>query len=241
MIRAARKPKNKRQIQKPLHIWRAPKKSINELAEELNRLHGQVKSTLHNALFIAKQAGDVLRKLKARVGHGNWLDWLAKNFDGVPATANNYMRISRHWDWLEARVAESNIGIFEALKQLRIPKQTKMRQPSKAETARAWLKTWVEETFDRLTDEQVIAAYEGGLRDELDRCVERFLAGLRPDSGAVASPPEQHDGSHGTTDNHERTRLRHLSDGDPKGCTVEGSVLPLAIAKNNKTKRLTGR
>src|SRR5262249_20826319 len=45
--------------------------------------------------------GAALFQLKARLKHGSWGAWLAKNFKGSPESARLYMRIAKHWRLIE--------------------------------------------------------------------------------------------------------------------------------------------
>lgn len=58
------------------------------------RAHRSVISHLHKAVCNAKEAGDALRKAKPRVGHGNWLKWLAANFDASAETARAFVKLA---------------------------------------------------------------------------------------------------------------------------------------------------
>ena len=68
-----------------------PASTLPDLAERINAEHHQAEALLHDSLQHALQAGRLLREVKARLDHGEWLPWLKNNFDGSTRTAQVYM------------------------------------------------------------------------------------------------------------------------------------------------------
>jgi hypothetical protein len=66
---------------------------LDDLAELANEWHAAAQDSARNALKCAWYAGDVLLKAKSQCGHGEWLPWLADNFDGSERTAQGYMKL----------------------------------------------------------------------------------------------------------------------------------------------------
>ncbi len=89
------------------------------LAGEINHYHAKCEEALGQAALYAKEAGDRLLKVKESLGHGQWLPWLQKNFDGAPRTAQAYMRIANNWNELQQkRSSASHLSIRGALGEL---------------------------------------------------------------------------------------------------------------------------
>lgn len=96
---------------------------LKRYADELNQLQTQIESNKTLAINHAKatllnalKAGDVLREAKKLAGHGNWVQWLTNNVQGInERTAQNYMKL--------AEKAESektqHIAFIENAKSLR--------------------------------------------------------------------------------------------------------------------------
>jgi hypothetical protein len=93
------------------------------LAYEINLYHGKCEETLGQAVVYAKEAGDRLAKVKAGLGHGEWLPWLEKNFKGTPRTAQVYMRIASNWSELAKYETASHSSIRGGLKELAEPRE----------------------------------------------------------------------------------------------------------------------
>ena len=88
--------------------------SLDELAAIANREHGLVEHVLNEAGAHALLAGEVLNHAFALVPHGQWQDWLAKNFAGSEGTATLYRRMATYRDTLH----EHNITSVHAAMRL---------------------------------------------------------------------------------------------------------------------------
>ena len=71
-------------------------RDLATIGVELRRQVRLAEKYLAKALEHAIQAGELLIEAKARVGHGEWLPWLAENFDRTPRTASNWMLLARN-------------------------------------------------------------------------------------------------------------------------------------------------
>jgi len=98
---------------------------LGTLATRANEAHDGVISSLNKAIYYAKNAGDVLRMAKPKVGHGNWLEWLDQNFRASAETARVYMRISEHWEShiLPAMEGDEGLTIEKAREIIQRPKK----------------------------------------------------------------------------------------------------------------------
>ncbi len=89
------------------------------LTGEINHYHAKCEEAVGQAVLYAKEAGDRLLKVKESLGHGQWLPWLQKDFDGAPRTAQAYMRIANNWGELQQkRSSASHLSIRGALGEL---------------------------------------------------------------------------------------------------------------------------
>lgn len=68
--------------------------SLLDLAEEANREYALAYEARDDAVRHALACGAALLDAKAQVGHGNWLPWVAENFDGSEDTAERFMRLA---------------------------------------------------------------------------------------------------------------------------------------------------
>jgi hypothetical protein len=70
--------------------------ALRVLARAINEAHQAVVTAANSALEKAQMCGKALLEAKESVPHGGWLDWLAKNCDGISeATATRYMRLAK--------------------------------------------------------------------------------------------------------------------------------------------------
>lgn len=96
---------------------------LAELASEINRWHTAAEGAVGTALDYAREAGTLLLQAKEQIPHGEWLPWIAANFQGSERTAQAYMRVAKRWDELEGKSAESaDLAIDGALKLLAKPR-----------------------------------------------------------------------------------------------------------------------
>jgi hypothetical protein len=89
------------------------------LAAQINQAHDLACRSAQAAISHAIAVGEGLIEAKALVGHGEWLPWLAENFDFSERTAQKYIRLAKHRDAVTANTKEpSYLAIDEALKQI---------------------------------------------------------------------------------------------------------------------------
>jgi len=69
--------------------------SLHNLAQRIAAEHNAVAAALQSALQHAIAAGELLIKAKAKVRHGQWLNWLAVNCEVPKRTAAHYMALAR--------------------------------------------------------------------------------------------------------------------------------------------------
>ena len=62
--------------------------------DEINQHHRAAQSHATKALDHAKQAGELLLKVKATIGHGGWLRWLEENCEVSARQAQRYMGVA---------------------------------------------------------------------------------------------------------------------------------------------------
>lgn len=76
-----------------------------DLVLEIKISHRRAKG--YGRLFVeeCRECGAMLTEAKARVGHCNWLDWLAENFtEAKHDTASNYMRLHARWEFIPVSI-----------------------------------------------------------------------------------------------------------------------------------------
>jgi DUF3102 family protein len=109
-------------------------KKLDTLAEKINREHRRVASAVGSALEHAQRAGRLLIEAKERVKHGEWLPWLAENFEGSERAAQMYMRVHSQWPQIEANTKSvSDLTLSGALKSISAPTGELSRIPAEGE------------------------------------------------------------------------------------------------------------
>lgn len=81
--------------------------TLDELASIANRAHKRIHLAGRDLIEHAIRAGDALLKARARVPHGEWIDWATEHLDMHITTAYRYMRIAEHQDRVLASDAQS--------------------------------------------------------------------------------------------------------------------------------------
>ena len=70
--------------------------NLTVIASEINREHRLAEEHAAQAVDHAIRCGEMLIEAKAQLKHGEWLPWLAANFEGSEDTAGNWMRLARN-------------------------------------------------------------------------------------------------------------------------------------------------
>lgn len=74
----------------------------------------------HSVTLEAVRArGEELLEMKEFLGHGNYQEWLKRNFEGGVSTARVYTRISKNWKWIESKINDRTT-IEQALKLIKM-------------------------------------------------------------------------------------------------------------------------
>jgi hypothetical protein len=109
--------------------------SPGDLAAAINDEHRRCGEALLTALDHAMRAGDLLIQAKAEIGHGNWQAWIEENFEGSLRSAQDYMRLAKNRETIEAEKARSSapLGIDRALRAIAAPNQKKLPEASEAD------------------------------------------------------------------------------------------------------------
>lgn len=96
--------------------------SLAQLAVKINAEHEATEKAAQASIQHARAAGDMLRKAKATVGHGNWLPWLEQHCQFSRRTAQTYMKIADRWDELtNGERAPELLSVREGLRLLANP------------------------------------------------------------------------------------------------------------------------
>ena len=102
---------------------------LRDLAKEIDEHHREVGNSLSRAVEHAIKAGGLLNTVKGQLRHGEWMPWLAENFDGSASTAANYMRCAKNRSALRKLLKERDaedgaLSLSAALKELSTPRDT---------------------------------------------------------------------------------------------------------------------
>jgi hypothetical protein len=168
--------------QKPLTPKR--QKALDELTARVMALHSQVGQALRAVILLAKEAGDLLFKIKKCLRHGEFGEWLDKNFHSSPETARVYMRISQKWYRIESEVEKNpRLSIARATEILRVKKEVPPPPPPpKGQAARDELRETFLILLEKWTDEQLVFLLEetDDFPSRLDECLEVTLSKMEP-------------------------------------------------------------
>lgn len=76
------------------------------LAAGINMEHQECLTAMRQSLAHALAAGDMLVEAKSLVPHGEWLPWLADNCAIPKRTAQLYMRLAKHREFIQTKSAD---------------------------------------------------------------------------------------------------------------------------------------
>lgn len=99
---------------------------VEALAIVANDAAAEVESSARKTVEHAERCGRALLAAKEKIAHGQWLGWLAKNFDYDQRHASRYMTIASNW----SRVTnlESATSLREALRMIAEDPETPKRE-----------------------------------------------------------------------------------------------------------------
>ena len=92
---AEEQAQNPKQITKTQIVFGDPALAAIITADEINRLHHELKEAFRTGIEKAIRIGELLTKQKAQCAHGEWLPWLKANVKFSFKTAYNYEGIYR--------------------------------------------------------------------------------------------------------------------------------------------------
>jgi site-specific DNA-methyltransferase (adenine-specific) len=101
----------------PAEIPEPGQLSLFELADVANREHDLCRTSAYSMVEHAMNAGQALIEAKGRVPHGEWLPWLAENFEASERTAQNYMTVAAN-PQRAADLDTANLSMRGVLKRL---------------------------------------------------------------------------------------------------------------------------
>ena len=96
---------------------------------ELNALHGAVVRGRLDAIQNAVKAGDILRKWKATIRHGEYLDHVERHFDGSERSARDYAKASEIFENMTPKDRKAFLA-EGTLASLMPPKSKKTAEPA---------------------------------------------------------------------------------------------------------------
>lgn len=88
-------PPDRRPVGRPAKVLSlVPARSSHDRATTINKYHTLSREAAQDAVSFAVMAGLELSAAKASIGHGNFLNWIAKNCEFSDETARRYMQLS---------------------------------------------------------------------------------------------------------------------------------------------------
>jgi len=91
---------------------------LTDLANRIKTAHADVRNAAKNIIRRAIDAGVALIEAKARVPHGEFLQWVEENCGFSERTAHNYMLIGANRDKLKSAI-DADLTLNQALRQVR--------------------------------------------------------------------------------------------------------------------------
>lgn len=90
--------------------------TANSPIEEINYLHQEITSLIHNAVMKGIRIGEVLSAIKEELKHGEFTDFVESNCNFKPRMARNYMRLYQYRDTIKSSLENHEaMGLKEAL------------------------------------------------------------------------------------------------------------------------------
>jgi hypothetical protein len=74
--------------------------NLDQLADAINNEHATAEAAVRDSVLHARQAGQLLQDVKARLPHGQFMLWVEQHCHFKYPTAALYMRIARQWSVL---------------------------------------------------------------------------------------------------------------------------------------------
>lgn len=143
--------------------------SLMQHADQINAYHQTAETAAVKAIHAALMAGKLLIEAKVMCKHGDWQNWLGKNCNVSYRTAAKYMRLSKHWNEIQAQGVEmEHFPIDAALTLIAKPKPIAMEPGAKTGrkgAATAYLKGEAEADVSQVE-------YEHIEKNEADRLEE---------------------------------------------------------------------
>jgi hypothetical protein len=108
---------------------------VSEIKTELEK----EREALSTGLEHARRAGELLLKVREEYEYGTWEEWLREHFDMSERTAQDYIRLAKHWSDIEAALKESaqplaDLSFGQALRLIsKKPDGTHRPAPNKAD------------------------------------------------------------------------------------------------------------
>lgn len=96
---------------------------LGAMAREIRKLNSKFLKAVRTSLDTAIEIGGILVKAKAKVGHGNWAEWLKKNVDFSERTAEDYANFFRNRGALKSAKVANLSEARDLVRQLMSPPQ----------------------------------------------------------------------------------------------------------------------
>ncbi len=135
---------------------------VKDNVHEINQLHKEIQQGFYNALNKGKRIGFLLTQEKAKLKHGEWIDWINKNLDFGERQARKYKYIYKEHKILN-RNSNSDLAVSSidsAVSEIRIIKKEKKKTQLKIENK---LK---EKEFDNIPLPKTIEIWKGKFQNQ---------------------------------------------------------------------------
>jgi len=112
---------------------------IEELTQRANHLASECQEAIQQVVWYAVECGELLQQIKARLGHGGWLQWLREDWQHSERTAERYMQVAANRSLIEKEQPESlrqAVALIVEAKGTAKPKPEPKPEPRPAVTVR---------------------------------------------------------------------------------------------------------
>jgi hypothetical protein len=90
---------------------------------------------IRNSVICAFEAGELLKRAKAKVPHGEWKQWLKANCELKERTAQRYMRLAENRKAIEEKLKDKNATVADLTVRLAERLITDQSQPQSSQAS----------------------------------------------------------------------------------------------------------
>lgn len=98
---------------------------LEDLARQANEAHRNAVKAGQSMISYAMESGSYLLAAKEQCAHGEWLPWLAENFEGSQPQAFRYMKVAANYSHVNSLPPETSLrGALAAIAEAKAPEVT---------------------------------------------------------------------------------------------------------------------